>query len=406
MTPVDTVKDKNVNLGRKLNSATTPKQAAGAILQAADQLLGWDCAYVHFYAQEENRFYRVLVIDLVNGKKVDFPVNYSPLSMTVLMTKVITQGAQLILRKPRAEPPRGVRPFGNKKRLSASILLVPIHNGKRVTGVVSINSYTYYAYTRRDLATLQSLADHCGGAFERLSAQEAVRAAEAQFRALTARLQTVREEEGRRIAREIHDEMGQAMTGLKMDLFWLEKKLAADQSPGALVQKRIHSMIKVTDHTLQTVRKVCSELRPALLDDLGLVAALNWLARDFAERSGLRCKLALPKAHWKLDPRMATAIFRIFQEILTNIARHAKATEFSVTFAKSNRRIILQVRDNGRGIAEEEATNRKTFGLIGIRERLLAFTGDFYIEGFKHKGTTATVKIPLVARSRKRNSLP
>ncbi len=405
MEGVDTANEIIATLGRKLSSATTPKEASRYILRAADQLLGWDCAYVHFYAPKEKRVYRVLVIDLVNGKKVDFPINYSPLSLTPLMTRVITQGPQLILRKPQTRPPRDILPFGNLKRLSASILIVPIRNGQRVIGVLSLNSYTHHAYNRADLAALQSLADHCGGAFERINAQAALRTSEAQYRALAARLQTVREEESRRIARELHDEMGQAMTGLKIDLSWLEKRLAAEGAHRPL-SARVRSMIKITDQTLRSVRRICAELRPSLLDDLGLVAAINWLARDFAARSGVRCQLNLPKKSWQLDNRVATVLFRAFQELLTNIARHARATKVTIKLSKNKKIIILEVTDNGRGIADNEATTSKSFGLMGIRERLIALDGDFYIEGLKNQGTTAIVKIPLAAKSRsKRFSL-
>lgn len=394
---VEILKREFLKLGQQLSSASTPKQAARIILKAADELLGWDCAYLFFYSPEEGRAYPVLMIDLVDGKKVDFPIPYAPEPLTPFKLKAIEEGGQLIFRSETDRSSHGMVPFGDTNRLSASLMIVPIRKNKKVTGFLSINSYRHNAYTHDDLATLQSLADHCGAALERIAAQEALRESETKLRALAARLQSAREQEGTRIAREIHDQLGQAMTGLKLDLQWLEKKLAkanGNFSPSMLLEK-IKTMVQLTDQTIQSVRRISTELRPGILDDLGLIPAIEWQTREFQVRTGVRCESSLPTSAVILDQPRATAVFRIFQEILTNIARHAQASRAWTKIHRNGNSIVLEVRDNGKGVSEEELAETKSLGILGMRERALVFGGKVKISGKKGEGTTVTVKIPL-----------
>jgi len=388
-------------LGQKLSAASTPEQAARIILKTADKILGWDCGYLYFYSPEENRVYPVLLIDIVDGKKMDIPSIYAPDPLTPLLEKVIKEGAQLILRAESDRSSHGMIPFGDTSRLSASIMIVPIREDKKITGFVSIDSYAYNAYNRENLATLQALADHCGGALERIWAQEALRESEAQLRALAARVQSAREEESIRIAREVHDELGQALTGLKIDLSWLGKKLIQPNAayPLPALAEKAHGMMKVIGQTMQSVRRITTQLRPRLLDDLGLAAAIEWQTQEFQTRTGIHCKAVLEESSIAVLREQATAIFRIYQEILTNVARHANANRVSVLMKKNEREVILQVRDNGRGITKKEMTGTKSLGLLGMRERAVLFGGRVQIEGEKKKGTTVTIHIPLVAGS-------
>ena len=227
---------------------------------------------------------------------------------------------------------------------------------------------------------------------ERKKTEEELKRSQTQLRNLTAHLQSVREEERTLIAREMHDELGQALTAMKMDLSWLDKRLPKDQKP---LFEKTKSMSKLADATLQTVKKISGELRPGLLDDLGLPAAIEWQAEEFHTRTGTKCEITVDPEDIILDKDRSTAIFRIFQETLTNVARHAKATKVKVSLKEKAGKIELKVRDNGKGITEEQVSNPTSFGLIGIRERTYYLGGNVVIKGLKDKGTTLTIRIPL-----------
>jgi len=227
---------------------------------------------------------------------------------------------------------------------------------------------------------------------ERQRAEEELRKSRDQLRALAARLQSVREEERTYIAREIHDELGQACTAIKMDLALIGRKLTKRQ---AALRAKVDSSIQLVDGTIVTLRRIASELRPRTLDDLGLPAALEAQAQEFQSRTGIHCTVILPESPLTLDTDRSTAIFRIFQESLTNVARHAHATRVEARLRLENDRIIFQVFDNGTGFDPEVAKARKSLGLIGMQERALLLNGDFKTEGMPGSGTTMTLTIPL-----------
>jgi len=214
-----------------------------------------------------------------------------------------------------------------------------------------------------------------------------------QLRALSAHLQSVREQERTSIAREIHDELGQALTGLKMDLSWLQKNLGQERK---VLSKKLRTMSKLMDETVQTGRRISAELRPGALDDLGLAAAIEWQLQEFQTRTGIRCKLNSEVGEeLDLGPDGSTAMFRIFQETLTNVARHAHASRVAVTLTQPEGSLLLRVRDNGRGITSTEIAHPQSFGLIGMQERIHLLAGEISIEGAPGKGTMVTVKVPL-----------
>jgi PAS domain S-box-containing protein len=227
---------------------------------------------------------------------------------------------------------------------------------------------------------------------ERRLAEEQLNSSNEKLRALSARLQAVREEESLRIAREIHDEMGGALTGLKIDISWLDRRLPKDGYQ--LLHQRLQSMAQLIDETIQKVRQISTELRPSVLDDLGLAAAIEWQAREFQRRTGIKCTITALAEDVALGPEKATAVFRIFQEILINIARHAGATFVEIAMQELDGSLILKVSDNGRGITERESSHNKSLGLLGMRERALVFGGTVEITGVEGKGTTVTVIIP------------
>jgi len=228
---------------------------------------------------------------------------------------------------------------------------------------------------------------------ERLRAQEQLRESHEQLRALSVYLQHVREEERTRIAREVHDELGQALTSCKLDLSLLANKL-----PGHLtsLKDKAKALSTHIDATIQTVRRIATELRPGILDHLGLIAALEWQANEFQTRTGIRCDVHSDLHEPVLTPDLATAFFRIFQETLTNVIRHAGATHVTVHLKEAAGRIILEVKDNGRGISPTEISNPRSMGLLGMKERAALLGGTFKIGAAPTgRGTLATVSIPL-----------
>ncbi|HEX2965997.1 MAG TPA: PAS domain S-box protein [Syntrophorhabdaceae bacterium] len=227
---------------------------------------------------------------------------------------------------------------------------------------------------------------------EQRRAEEELANSREQLRNLSAHLQSVREKESTRIAREIHDELGQSLTAIQMDLAWLESSVPpADISMAGKVQR----MKRVVDSTIETVHRISTELRPTLLDDLGLTAAIEWQAHQFETRTGVKCNATLRCRDDLLDKDLATTLFRIFQETLTNVARHAQASAVKVLLSRDGDFICLNVSDNGKGITTGQLTDSKSFGIMGIRERVNLWQGEVSIQGNPGKGTAIRVRIPL-----------
>jgi two-component system, NarL family, sensor histidine kinase UhpB len=222
-------------------------------------------------------------------------------------------------------------------------------------------------------------------------------ASESELRALAARLETIRENEAIRIAREVHDELGQSLTAFNMDLLWLEKKVGEQFSPAEAMPlfERMKRMLELVERTTLAVQRISAELRPGILDDLGLTAALEWYADQFEERSGIICEWKSKQDLPALSGRTATAFFRIFQEIMTNVARHSRATAVAISLQQIADRVTLEVRDNGKGFPREKIDNSKSLGLIGMRERAAFVGGSVDIKSAEGDGTLVRVSAPL-----------
>ncbi len=234
-------------------------------------------------------------------------------------------------------------------------------------------------------------------AIERQHVQRELRRSSEQLRSLTGHLQTVREEERTRIARELHDELGQRLSGLKMDVVWLRRRLEAQGPEGepCTLAMKTSAMIALIDDTIMSLRKLVSDLRPAVLDHLGLAAALEWQAKEFTSRTGIECTLVAPDNALSTGSAGQTALFRIVQEALTNVMRHAKATRVTITLQEERTSLRLSVEDNGRGISDLEAAGLTSFGLMGIKERITLLGGTLTVRGQRSHGTTLTACIPL-----------
>lgn len=218
-----------------------------------------------------------------------------------------------------------------------------------------------------------------------------VNAAYEQLRKLSARLESVREEERRRISREIHDELGQALTGLKMDLSWLSTRPPENRQ--SLIDK-VTPMLDLVDDTVRTVRRISTELRPGVLDDLGLMAAIEWLVEDFRNRSRIDCRFTSGIGDAALDPELSTALFRILQEALTNVIRHARAGHVTINIQEERGMIVMEIEDDGMGITERDISNPGSLGTIGMRERAILLGGHVVFSGSEGRGTVVTVMVP------------
>jgi signal transduction histidine kinase len=218
-------------------------------------------------------------------------------------------------------------------------------------------------------------------------------------------MQSTREEEGTRIAREIHDELGGALTGVKWELERIENGLSTASGHPAIadVQKQISSITSQIESTIDKVRRISSELRPGVLDDLGLVAAIEWQTQQFQRRTGI-------KVHWETELETAavsrdgaTAVFRILQEVLTNVLRHSNAKNVFVRLTQVSQQLKLEVVDDGRGITDAETKNTTSLGLLGMKERALLVGGRVSIAGTPDKGTTVIVTVPLKSALKSKN---
>ncbi len=228
---------------------------------------------------------------------------------------------------------------------------------------------------------------------DRKQAEEQLRASREQLRSLSVHLESVREEERKNIARKIHDELGQTLTALKIDLSWLTKRLPKEPE---LLPEKAKSMYELLDMAIQTVKRISAEVRPGVLDDLGIAAALEWQAAEFEKLTEIKCEFLSNPKDIVLEPDRSTAIFRIFQEALTNIVRHANATKIKTSLREEAGKIVLRIRDNGQGIEKKQISDPKAFGLISMRERARSWGGEIRISGAPGKGTTVAVSLPLV----------
>ena len=229
----------------------------------------------------------------------------------------------------------------------------------------------------------------------RREAEERLKESQEQLRALAAHLELVREEERTRIARELHDEFGQALTALKMDHSSLARDLLENAGTAAApFLQRIERMSSVIDNTVTKMQNIARELRPDVLDNLGLLEAVEWYADEYHRRSGIVCTINLPTKRFVVDEKVSTALFRVLQEALTNVARHAEATRVEVTLARTEREIVLVVNDNGKGISQEAKASPDSLGILGMSERVLSLDGKLEIEGVPGEGTRVSVRVP------------
>ncbi|MGZ5506947.1 MAG: GAF domain-containing sensor histidine kinase [Limisphaerales bacterium] len=279
-----------------------------------------------------------------------------------------------------------------------AILHVPLRaRGGLMNGALSLVSFSRdIDWQQADVPRLRILSNAIANTLERKKAEELVLQSREQLRALSGRLQSLREEERTRLSREIHDHLGQLLTALKFDLRSVERKVAALQDGEArnVLNNKLASAQKLADETLVSVQKIASELRPGILDRVGLAAAIESEVRAFQSRTGVQCECKIPTDTPPIPQEHATAAYRICQELLTNIARHAKATHVRVGLGYNNGWLVLEVRDDGVGIRSSEIDNPESLGILGVHERAAMLGGTTTFEGSPGEGTTVIVTMP------------
>lgn len=213
-----------------------------------------------------------------------------------------------------------------------------------------------------------------------------------RLRKLALHIQNIREEERTSVAREIHDELGQLLTFIKIQINLIGKKLNNDQQ---VLREKIDSSLKLIDDSINAIQKITEKLRPNVLDELGISAAIDWQAKEFSERTGIECLSDIPKEEVTLDRDKSTAVFRIFQEALTNVARHANANKVFISLKEYKDNLILEVKDNGKGITINQINDPRSLGILGMKERAMLFGGTVIIKSSMNSGTTVRVEIPI-----------
>ena len=270
--------------------------------------------------------------------------------------------------------------------LSAGISTVKIRRMRRKDGSVVITEVrSQQLPDGRFLSVIRDMT-------ERIKAEEELKSSYKAVRSLTAHLQNIREEERTNIAREIHDELGQQLTVLKMDVAWLNKKF---QGPDEKVNSRLKDLLTMIDETVKSVRRISSQLRPSLLDDLGLTAAMEWQLGEFEKRAGIKTLFETPHEELPVPDASKTALFRIFQECLTNVLRHSSATSVVVSLKEADQQLVMSITDNGVGFEPLKVGGKRTLGILGMKERAEMIGGTYEINSKPGEGTSVIVSVPL-----------
>lgn len=404
--------DSLLEEGRKVASSLTEEATYRAVHQAAHRLLrGEHCIILKRVGEErfsvvagEDKGYSRTIVH--QALKAGRPVIMTEIPSDNVSDSMVLSGAKSVMAAPifmRGEVVacfyishhKVGRLFGEEEdRLASFITTLAGAALENAEGFGKLEGLTKTLEERvhERTSSLKAANEVLGNEIaERKRIEFQLERSQEQLRALSLKLQSVLEEERTRISREIHDEFGQTLTILKMQLSFLEKRFRGNPIP---IGKWTKPMSQMIDSTIQKVRKIAAELRPVLLDDLGLQAAMEWQANEFQEQTGIVCDCRLDEKV-AVNKACATAIFRIFQEALTNVTRHANATRVEVTLRAEDRCVVLKIRDDGRGITKEQRLHAKSLGLLGMQERAYACGGEFEIEGDEKKGTAITVRIPI-----------
>ncbi|MFN7141355.1 MAG: GAF domain-containing sensor histidine kinase, partial [Limisphaerales bacterium] len=363
-------------LGQSLSSASSPQEAARIIINVADELFGWDSCFIDLYAPGRDKFYHVYAVDTFDGERRDVPADGWGVGLTPLREKVLACGPQVILRDELKFEPVNLRPFGEKSRPSASIMVALLRNGQHVLGFLSIQSYKHNAYTADDLTTLQALADYCGGAFERIRLQKEIL--------------EISSREQRRLGQTLHDGICQHLAGISFLTEILADKLDEKKQAEAIEARKICNLI---DDALIQTRGIARGLFPVQLEENGLVSALQELAFNTENLFKVPCTFECKDPVLLNDNALAEHLYYIAHEALMNAIKHSQAKRIWITLRSGEKHNVLIIRDDGRGMAAQNG-NGKGMGLHIMNYRAQMIGAQLTIEAQLNNGTTVTCLFP------------
>ncbi|MBA4147212.1 MAG: response regulator [Verrucomicrobia bacterium] len=369
-------------LGQSLSSATSPQEAARIITTVADELFGWDSCFIDLYAHGREKCYQVFAVDTFDDERREVSAEGWALDPTPLREEVLACGPRLILRSEPAFEHKNLRPFGDKNRPSASILIVLVRNGTQVLGFFSIQSYSPNAYNQEDLDTLQALADYCGGAFERIRLQKEIL--------------EISSREQRRLGQLLHDGICQHLAGISFLTEILGDKLEEKQAPEAADSRKICNLI---DDALIQTRGIARGLFPVQLEENGLVSALQELIFNSESLFKIRCTFRCKEPVLLRDNALAEHLYYIAHESLMNAVKHGAAKHISISLEPGEKHNTLSVRDDGVGMHAQngngnENRSGKGMGLHIMNYRAQMIGAKLTIEAQQNNGTLVTCLFP------------
>ena len=346
------------------------------------------------YDNQEGGFTVQALIDeeLLFSSK-DFPINAFMMNNSLWMQTI---------RNRQASFSNDPCDLPEEHRIVGRLMMLPIFQNENLVGFMFMGNKKT-DYTEEDKNLLERLSAYVAPILhaklqkdvlerKRTEAERELAESREQLRALAANQEEVREEERKVIAREIHDEFGQALTCLKMDLSYISRRMQPNQKT---LLGKVNAMMRLIDNNIQLIRDVSSQLRPGILDDFGLVSAVEWQLQSFFARTGIRYKINSNLDDKEIDSKTRTALFRIFQEALTNVMRYSEATEVKIDLSQStDKMLFMTISDNGKGISESAIHDKRSLGILGMRERISLLGGLFHIEGKDGEGTTIQVRVP------------
>jgi PAS domain S-box-containing protein len=385
-------------IGRAILAADSAEEIADAALRRMRQLIPCQRAAVALF--DLKRLEATVIADSIDGDTRFGRGTTLPLDGLLLNVDLLRGGELYQVEDYQAIPDPPVLVQALQSEGLRSSLGIPLNAGGELIGLLGLGRQEPGRFEPDQLEIIREVANQLAIALENARLLEHERAAHEQLHNLAGYLQAAREEERAYIAREVHDEFGQALTALKIDLSWISKRLPEGEAD---LKRKAGIMSDLIDTTIQMVQRIAAELRPGLLDDLGLTAALEWQVQDFSERTGIGYDLNLGEEELVLESDLSTTLFRIFQETMTNVARHAQASRVWVRLQEKPGELRLTIRDNGRGISEGEIDDPASLGLIGIRERARSWGGEVAILGAPGQGTTVTVRVPQTSTREPRN---
>ncbi len=380
-------------LGQELSSARTPREAALIIVAVADELMGWDACYLHLCPPETQQNVPILTFDTIKGSRVEIPAAGFTPDLSSWMKDLVERGSRLVNRDRAAFAPVqsiALTPFGDESRPSASMMYALIRRGQEITGILSIQSYTFHAYDDQDLVLLQSMADFCAAALVRIQMEATMRENQQANERLAAEVLAVSDRERRLLGYDLHDGLGQLLSGIALKAKVVEENLKAESSPHA---PAIAQLVGLINQANSRARDLARGADPIEAEAGELTIALRHLAADSEKIFSGACRVLAPDSVAAVNPAVSTQLYRICQEAISNAFRHGGATSVEIELTVASTGLGLTIRDDGGGFDPARMTNRGMgLQIMSYRARSIGGTVDFR-SGAGH-GTQICCEVP------------